>query len=363
MFGGTGYEVRTTEYKINRGGERSTLNWQVGDHQLEAGVWYEHNYSSQHREWYPFSAANNDLTPYDVPRNVAFTQYAFGFKTDDVQLHVQDQWRILPDLLLQAGVKASLQTTSDVVEVQQKNLPTTNPPVNYPTGSITTNNWFLPQIGAVWDLSDADQLFFNIQKNLRQIVPYGAGGNFYGTSPFSLASQAAFDTFKATAHPETSWTYEGGIRSRRDIDLGPITSIQGQANYYHVNFSNRLFNVTTFNFINPNPSILVNVGGVTTDGIDVAATLNFGEHFHFYDGVSFNQTTYDSSFSTVSGRCGDYRADCRQDRAAGAQMAQQVHRQHEFRPVRGPGEWRLYRPPFCHLHRRSVRGQHFHHRP
>ena len=32
VFGGTGYEVRTTEYRINRGGERSTLNWQLGDH-------------------------------------------------------------------------------------------------------------------------------------------------------------------------------------------------------------------------------------------------------------------------------------------------------------------------------------------
>ena len=72
VFGGTGYEVRTTEYKINRGGERSTLDWDLGDHQIEAGIWYEHNYSSQHREWYPFFAANNDLTPYDVPRTGRF---------------------------------------------------------------------------------------------------------------------------------------------------------------------------------------------------------------------------------------------------------------------------------------------------
>ena len=34
----------------------------------------------------------------------------------------------------------------------------------------------------------------------------------------------------------------------------------------------------------------MNVGGVTTDGVDVAATLHFGEHFHFYDAVSYNQS-------------------------------------------------------------------------
>jgi iron complex outermembrane receptor protein len=37
------------------------------------------------------------------------------------------------------------------------------------------------------------------------------------------------------------------------VDLGPLTSVEGQINYYHVDFYNRLFNVATFNFINPNP--------------------------------------------------------------------------------------------------------------
>ena len=97
VFGGTGYEVRTTEYRINRGGERSTFNWQYGDHQIEAGLWYEYNASSTARRWYPFSSANNDLTPYEVPRNPNFTQYYVTLKTDDLQLHIQDQWHILPD--------------------------------------------------------------------------------------------------------------------------------------------------------------------------------------------------------------------------------------------------------------------------
>jgi hypothetical protein len=301
VFGGTGYEVRTTEYRINRAGERSTLDWQLGDHAVEAGLWYERNASSTARRWYPFSAANNDLTPYDVPRNFNFTQYYVTLKADDVQLHLQDQWRILPTLLLQAGVKASLQTAGNQVVTQQLNLPTANPPTLFPTGSIASNNWFLPQAGAVWDASDSEQIFVNVQKNMRQFIPYAAGSNFYGSSPWSLGSQAAFDAFKASAHPETSWTYEVGARTSRDVDLGPINSVQGQINFYHVDFSNRLFNIAAYNFINPGASILVNVGGVTTDGVDVATTVNFGDYFHFYNAVSFNQSTYDSSFNTLAG--------------------------------------------------------------
>jgi hypothetical protein len=308
VFGGTGYEVRTTEYRINRFGEISTFNWQLGDHAIEAGLWYERNASSTARRWYPFSAANNDLSPYTVPKNPNFTQYYVTLKTDDVQLHIQDQWRITPDLLLQAGVKASLQTAGNNVITNQANLvagnaaglPATNPPVVFPTGSLTSNNWFLPQVGASWDINDNTQAFFNIQKNMRQFIPYAAGSNFYGSSPWSLGSQAAFDTFKATAHPETSWTYEGGIRTNQDVDLGPLTAVQGQVNFYHVNFSNRLFNIAAYNFINPGASILVNVGGVTTDGADLAVTGVFGDHFRIYDAVSFNQSTYDTSYNTLT---------------------------------------------------------------
>jgi iron complex outermembrane recepter protein len=299
-FGGTGYEVRTTEYEIHRAGERSTLDWQLGDHQLEAGLWYEHNDSAQARRWYAFSAANNDLTPYDIPANPAFTQYDFRFTTRDTQLHLQDQWQVRRDLLLQAGWKASLQSAGDHLPVQQRNLPSTIPPVNYPVGSITSNNWFLPQLGAVCDLTASEHLFFNFQKNLRQFIPYGAGSNFYGASPWSLGSQAAFNTFKATAHPETSLTYETGVRTAHALDMGWLTSIDGQINYYHVNFSDRLLNVATYSFINPNPAILVNVGGVTTNGSDVAATLHFGEHVQFYNGISYNKSRYDSDYSTVS---------------------------------------------------------------
>ena len=295
VFGGSGYAVRTTEYRINRVGGVSTLDWQAGPHAFEAGVWYEHNEPAQHRVWYPFSAANNDLSPYTPPRvPYVFTQYYAQFFVDDVQLHVQDQWRILPNLLLQAGVKSSLQHADGKFPINQQNLPTVAVPVHYPSGKITSNAWFLPQLGFVWDITPSEQLFGNVQKNMRQFIPYGAGG----ISPWSLGTQAAFDLFKSTVKPETAWTYEAGLRTRRSVEMGVLTGVEGQVNYYHVNFSNRLFNVAPYNFINPAPSILVNVGGVTTDGVDVALTLKFGPHFQFYNALSYNHSTYNENYNS-----------------------------------------------------------------
>jgi hypothetical protein len=297
LFGGTGNEVRTTEYRINRSGGISTLNWTFGDHQIEAGAWLEHNESAQHRVWYPFTAANNDLSPYDVPSGAkALTQYYATFFVNDLQLHLQDQWRIRPDLLLQFGFKSSEQWAKGGFPINQQNLPNVAVPVHFPTGHLSSGEWFLPQVGVLWDATEHEQVFLNVQKNLRQFIPYGSGSNFFGFSPWSLGTQAAFDLFKQTVNPETSWTYELGLRTQHQFDAGPISGFQGEATIYHVNFSNRLLNIAPFNFINPAPAILANVGGVTTNGIDVSGTLLFGEHFRLYDALSYNKSTYDSDY-------------------------------------------------------------------
>ncbi len=299
LFGGSGNEVRTTEYRINRGGATSTAEWTLGDHQIKGGVWVEHNESAQQRAWYPFTADNNDLTPYDVPRGKkALVQYAAEFFTNDVQFHLQDQWRIAPTLLVQAGFKSSLQDATGKFPINQQNLPTVAVPVHYPTGTIKSNKWFLPQAGVLWDATPNEQVFVNVQQNMRQFIPYGAGSNFYGFSPWSLGTQAAFDLFKSTVKPETSWTYEIGLRTHHDVNWGVITGFEGQVNAYDVKFSNRLLNIAPYNFINPAPAILANVGGVTTKGVDVAGTLKFGPHFQLYNAVSYNSSKYDQDYQS-----------------------------------------------------------------
>ncbi|MGQ8781753.1 hypothetical protein ACUTF4_24845, partial [Escherichia coli] len=77
----------------------------------------------------------------------------------------------------------------------------------------------------------------------------------------------------------------------RDLSLGPITAFEGQASYYHVDFSDRLLQISPTPIISSlvgGAAILANVGGVKTDGVDVAGTLHFGPHFSFYDAVSYN---------------------------------------------------------------------------
>jgi iron complex outermembrane recepter protein len=43
--------------------------------------------------------------------------------------------------------------------------------------------------------------------------------------------------FRHTERPETSLTYELGLRSSRMLDWGWLTGVDGQLNYYHLTSS------------------------------------------------------------------------------------------------------------------------------
>ena len=297
VFGGANIALRTTEYQINRPGFISKIDAEMGDHKVQAGWWFEQNQSTQARNWYPFTLANPG-TPYQIPSgNPNFTQYSFYGKTIESQFHLQDSWEVRPDLTLQAGFKSSSQNATGYFPVQQKAGSISGGFPALPVGSINTSKPFLPQLGAVWSLNAQDELFANVQQNVRQFINYGAGG----LSPWSLSSQAAFDLFKNTVTPETSTTFEMGYRGSRKFNGDFLTAVDGQVNLYHVDFKNRLLAITstpTVNTINPGNPILANVGGVTTNGIDIGGTLHFGKHYSFYNALSFNHSTYNDNYAT-----------------------------------------------------------------
>ncbi|HEX7916803.1 TonB-dependent receptor, partial [Rudaea sp.] len=91
VFGGSGYATRTTEYDINRRGWLSSFDWQLGDHQLDAGLWYEMNRSSTNRRWYALDV-NHPTSPYQRPGDSLtplITQYNSEIKNEVVQPYVQ----------------------------------------------------------------------------------------------------------------------------------------------------------------------------------------------------------------------------------------------------------------------------------
>ncbi|MGH6743240.1 outer membrane receptor protein involved in Fe transport [Novosphingobium sp. PhB55] len=301
--GGSGMITRTTEYRIDRFGVISAASVELGSHKIEFGGWFEHNSTTQWRRWYAVPVSDPSLsTPYVRPRDVMdplFTQYQGEARIKQLQLHLQDTWQVTDALLVQGGVKTSAQWASGRFPVQPR-LGSLGGTTALPEGKINTKNWFLPAFGATYDFNGHEQVYFNVQKNLRQYQAYLAGGG----GPWFTGSQAAFDAFADEGKPETSWTYEAGLRTSRSFSNG--WALQAQINYYHVDFSNRLLAIPTNpggiagSGITGGTSTLVNVGDVKTDGVDAAVTLRIGNVFSLYNAISYNLSKYQNDYTSTA---------------------------------------------------------------
>lgn len=312
--GGSGLITRTTEYRIDREGVISALNLDVGNHKIELGGWFEHNSTTQWRRWYGVDVNNPaSSTPYIRPLEVAtplFTQYQGEASINQLQLHIQDTWQVTDRLIVQGGVKTSAQWADGRFPVQPKAGSLSGLSGGLPQGKINTLRWFLPAIGATYDFNGHEEVYFNVQKNLRQYQAYLAGGG----GPWFTGSQAAFDAFADQGKPESSWTYEGGLRTRRTFS-GEI-GFDAQINYYHVVFNDRLLAISTNpggiagGNITGGTSILVNVGDVKTDGVDAAFTLRVGRAFSLYNATSYNLSKYQSDYTSAALGIGNATNSC-----------------------------------------------------
>jgi hypothetical protein len=304
--GGSGMVTRTTEYRIDRRGVILNLDADLGAHHVEVGGWFEHNSATQWRRWYAVPLDASLSTPYIRPLSVEqplFTQYQGEARVNDLQLHAQDTWKPTDRLTIEAGLKTSAQWANGYYPVQPATGSLSGLPAGatLPSGKIDTLRWFLPSVGGTYDLTGHEQVYFNVQKNMRQFMTYLGGGSL---SPWFTGSQAAFDAVAQQAKPETSWTYEAGLRTKRSFGNG--FGLEAQINYYHVVFNDRQLAIATNpggiagGAITGGTSILVNVGAVHTDGVDAAFTWHFGRAFTLYNATSYNTSTYQSDYTSTA---------------------------------------------------------------
>ncbi len=213
-------------------------------------------------------------SPYDFPSNPFFTQWQYAFTTKTDQFSLSDTVAIAPDLTLGAGFK-SLRAKIDA----NRQVGTG------PAGSITASKGFLPQVGLNYQLSRTDELFTSVSRNMRAYQ-----GAATGTTPFAT-TQAGFDAIKGSLRPETSTNFEAGWRTTSKLYEAAVTA-------YLVNFKDRLLGVTQGSGIQGNPTVLSNVGGVRTKGLEAALSLRLMPGISWYNSLSLSRSTYQDNVVT-----------------------------------------------------------------
>ncbi|UPT62767.1 MAG: TonB-dependent receptor [Hyphomonadaceae bacterium JAD_PAG50586_4] len=259
--------VRTTEYDIERYGFVGSATLELGNHELEAGVWVEDNDFNQARRFYGTSRADQGRDSLEFQSNPFATQWEYDFTTETQLLYVQDTWSVTDALTVFAGFK-SLTVENSAATIVGDNK----------DGTIEASDDFIPQAGFAYDLNDNHQIFGSFAENMRAYESSATGG------PFS-ATAAGFAALRETLEPETSRTYELGWRFR-------VGDFQGSAAIYDVEFENRLLTVALGAPIEGLGNGIQNVGGVEAQGFELAALWQMNDAWSLFGSYSHNESTY-----------------------------------------------------------------------
>lgn len=260
--------IRTTEYAIDRTGVTAALNWEVGVHQIEAGLWYEDNGHTVQRNFYYLTGPfKDDFFLRNPDQRIWHQRYG----TITRQLYVQDRIRLLDDrLTLDVGFKSPQTRTRVSTELG-----------DYANGELTAEKTFLPQAGVNFRLDDNNELFASFAKN---IAAYALGAG----SPFNVP-QSSFDTSTGNLRPEQSRTLELGWR-------GYGQHYEASAAVYDVAFDNRLLPIAQCIGILGCPSLFSNVGSVSSRGAELTLQLKPTRELGWSNALSWNRSRYDNDY-------------------------------------------------------------------
>ena len=278
--GGAPISVRSTEYYLKRLGVLTSLSWKGDRHEVEGGVWYETNDFTQARRFYgepSRSGPTRDFT--ELLANSFQTDWEYDFDTESYVLHLQDTWSVTDALRLNFGFRAvHAENTAKTV--------TAISPTLVKNGTIEADEPFLPQIGFNWTISDDMEWFGSAARNVRAFASSGTSG------PFSTTA-AGFEAIRDVLEPETSNNYETGLRFR-------AAAFEALVALYHVDFKDRLVGINNGPGILGNPSVLANVGSVTTNGAEAALTWRPMNSLTWFTSLSWNDSEYDDNYTTVN---------------------------------------------------------------
>jgi iron complex outermembrane receptor protein len=272
--------VRTTEYDMNRNGVLGSAKWTLGAHNIEGGFWYEYNDFNQDRRFY----ANTRTTPrptLEFMRNPFATQWSYTYDFETMMFFIQDTWDVTDDLTLSGGFKSvTVDMTVDTL-INGFAVPTAGAN-NDLDGTITSEDNFLPQVGFTYRLGDGE-VFGGYTENMRA----------HTLAPAASQTQSGFDFIKANTDPESSKTTEIGYRYRN----GPF---QGVAAAYYVKFDDRLLGLSSGPGIVGSPSVIKNVGSVTTQGLELAGSYDLSDEWTLFGSYAYNDSKYDNNVTDAT---------------------------------------------------------------
>ncbi|WP_300626879.1 TonB-dependent receptor [Pseudomonas sp.] len=257
----SGVYYRPSRTQTWRPGITTKLTWDLGDHSLQFGYWYERARQSQTQ---PFIALKSNGKPVDtwpdsnsaiVDANGNQVQGRDRFTVTPAQkVWAQDTWYINSDWTFIAGL-AYMNVERDGTNHGSLS--------EQPEKRNQTYNKLLPNAGLKYQLDERDQLFYSLSRNMR--VPQNYALYDKGAGSIDL-------------EPETSWNHELGWRyNDEDMTLA--------ATLFYMDFKNRQVSSKDIN----GDAADINVGAVSNKGLELEWSGLLPHHFNYYTSYTYTK--------------------------------------------------------------------------
>lgn len=279
--GGLPISFRTTEYEMERIGVLGDIEAELGAHTVKVNLWYENNDFEQARRFYDMGSSQTvpGRSALDYQSNPFFTQWNNDYNTRTFQYAVQDTWDVTDAFTVTAGFKGQ--------SVKLEATPINPNPGPLALGDVKAEDFFLPQIGALYTFGGGNEIFASFTQNQRAFTAAAT------TGPFAT-SAAGFAALRDRIEPEKTDTYEVGFRFGEGQLSGVIAA-------YLVNFSNRLLAIPQGPGIVGNAALLSNVGDVRSIGAEIGLQWQPVESFTVTGSYAYNENTYRDDVINQSG--------------------------------------------------------------
>ena len=263
-----------------RKGAVAGLEWEVANHKVEFGAWYEdEDYNrTQQRLNKTNGSADGDV----IWDEVAYYRRNYTSTRKTTQLYLKDTISLMEDKLnLEVGVK-SLNVDYQLSGYRDYNDYELFGPQT--VGEDYSDN-FLPMVGAVYDMNDSDQLFASYSQNYA--LPRGAD------DIFSIASTDASTEPLPAPKGEESQNFEIGYRTNR-------AQFYGSAALFFTSFDNRLVAGSVINPATQQPeAFYINAGKTEAYGFELSGVYQpafFDDKVYLDGNLTYNHAEDEAGF-------------------------------------------------------------------
>jgi iron complex outermembrane receptor protein len=273
--------------RTRRPGVSLSLTHTIGDHTLLGGVWYERATHLQTGPMVPVTDAGEPVDAYSQEQQVhrpdGSLYQSRNSKTISTayQAFVQDTF-LIGEATFNIGVRTP-HIKRDVTNYANEGN-------TYGTYNIQrTYQKLLPQLGARYRVTNDDQLFASIAKNMKAPANYV----FTGTGSNVLLVNGV-PTLRADVKEETSWNTDIGYRHQDNKYIATFT-------VFDVNFKNRQGNAFIQETGN---STYTNIGAVRNRGFEIEANNMPINGWSFYGSLGFQKSEIQDDQNAASSKGG-----------------------------------------------------------